>query len=239
MKIIKFNELSSTNDYLKENYQTLDNYTICTTSYQTKGKGRISRNWESQKNQNILMSILVKDFKKRTNFSNITLLVGCVVHKFLSKYTNSLKIKWPNDILVDNKKIVGILSEAKSINNQIDSIIIGIGININQTTFSSDINNLTTSLSLLTNNIYNNDELIIELSNMLITKLDNYLNLDDSYLNYLKDFLYAKGELISFFKDNTIHQGILLDVGVDGKLIINENNELFHLESGEIKIIRK
>ena len=105
----------------------------------------MTRVWHSCAGDNILMSILIKEFNDRTDLNLLSLVTGVAVHKFLSKYLNKLYIKWPNDVLVDNKKICGILLEGK-MNNNSKMVVIGIGININQTSFNDDINLLTTSL---------------------------------------------------------------------------------------------
>ena len=238
MKIIKLDEVSSTNNYLKENYQSLDNCQIVTTSFQTKGKGRITRSWESNKSENILLSILVKDLKERSNFETITLFTGCIVHKFLSKYLNNHLIKWPNDILVNKKKICGILVEGISYSNSLKALIIGIGININQISFSEEINNLTTSLKKELNKNFNIDELINELSILLIEELNKYLNNDDTYLTYLRENLFGLNQIIEFEKDHYIYSGKILDIDEDGCLAIEVDNKVIHLRSGEIKIKR-
>ncbi len=135
MKIIKKDVITSTNDFIKENYESLDNYTVVTANYQTNGKGRLSRTWEANSGENIIMSLLVKEFKEKTDLNLLSLVTGTSVHKFLKKYTDNLYIKWPNDILVNHLKICGILLEGK-INNNSKMIVIGIGININQITFN-------------------------------------------------------------------------------------------------------
>ena len=193
MNIIKKDIISSTNDFIKENYQSLDNYTIVTAKYQTNGKGRISRTWQSNSGENIIYSILINDFKNRTDLNLLSLVASTSVHKLLSKYLKNVSIKWPNDILVDNKKICGILLEGKS-NNISSMVVIGIGINVNQILFSSDINELTTSLNKELNKEFDIDLLIEELSTTLINDIESFLNNDNGFINYIRDNLYAKNQ---------------------------------------------
>ena len=110
MVIIKKDIISSTNEFIKENYETLDNYTVVTANYQTRGKGRMTRNWESSNADNILMSILIKEFKKRCDLNLLSLVASMSVHKFLKKYLDNLYIKWPNDILVNNKVALEVIN---------------------------------------------------------------------------------------------------------------------------------
>lgn len=238
MSIIKLEQVTSTNDYLKEHALNLNNYDICIADYQTKGRGRMNRNWESEPKTNLMMSILIKDLKKRTNYSNITLLAGCAVHQFLSKYLEKIEIKWPNDLLINHQKICGILAEGQTIANNKTILIIGIGININQKEYSLDIEQHTTSLAKETNQTYNLDELAKELSAILIQKIDGYLELDDSFIAYLRKHLYARGSMISYEEQGTLKEAVLLDVDEEGNLIINSANTLKRVKAGEIKIIR-
>lgn len=237
MTIIKKDVITSTNEFIKENFESFDNYTIVTANYQTKGKGRLSRTWQANNGENIIMSLLVKEFKTRTDLNLLSLVAGGSVHKFLNKYTNNLYIKWPNDILVDNLKISGILLEGK-INNNSKMIVIGIGININQTIFNEDINNLTTSLKKITETSYDIDILINELSNILISDIDEFLNGNNSYLDYVKDNLYGLNQEITYIKNDSLCEGIILGIDNEGRLIVKENNEILYINSGEIKIKR-
>lgn len=237
MNIIKKDIISSTNDFIKENYQSLDNYTIVTANYQTNGKGRISRTWQSNSGENIIYSILIKDFKNRTDLNLLSLVASTSVHKLLSKYLKNVSIKWPNDILVDNKKICGILLEGKS-NNISSMVVIGIGINVNQILFSPDINELTTSLKKELNKEFDIDLLIKELSINLLNDIETFLNNDNDFINYIRDNLYAKNQTITYMKNDILCEGIIIDIHDDGRLIVEENKKLLYINSGEIKIKR-
>lgn len=237
MLIIKKDVITSTNEYIKEHYETLDNYTIVTANYQTNGRGRMTRVWHSCAGDNILMSILIKEFNDRTDLNLLSLVTGVAVHKFLSKYLNKLYIKWPNDVLVDNKKICGILLEGK-INNNSKMVVIGIGININQTSFNDDINFLTTSLKKELNINFDIDLLIKELSNILVKEIDEYLNGNTSYIEYLRTNLYGINKLVEFIRNDVLCEGIILDIHTDGRLIVKEKDKILYVNSGEIKIKR-
>lgn len=237
MIIIKKDVISSTNEFIKENYETLSNYTVVTAKYQTAGRGRMTRNWESNDSDNILMSILVKEFKKRSDLNLLSLVASMSVHKFLKKYINNLYIKWPNDILVDNKKICGILLEGK-INTNSKMIVIGIGININQTAFNEDINLLTTSLKKELNKEFDISLLIEELTKILVNDIEEFLNGSNIFLDYIRTNLYGINKQIEYTRNNTLCEGIILDIHIDGRLIVKENSQILYINSGEIKIKR-
>lgn len=237
MLIIKKDVIPSTNEYIKEHYENLDNYTIVAANYQTNGRGRMTRVWHSTAGENILMSILIKEFNDRTDLNLLSLVTGVAVHKFLSKYLNNLYIKWPNDVLVDNKKICGILLEGK-MNNNSKMVVIGIGININQTNFDEEINLLTTSLKKELCINFDIDLLIKELSNILVKEIDEYLNGNTSYIEYIKSNLFGINKLIEFTRNDVLCEGIILGIHTDGRLIVKEKDQILYLNSGEIKIKR-
>lgn len=237
MVIIKKDIISSTNKFIKENYENLDNYTVVTAKYQTAGKGRMTRNWESSNADNILMSILIKEFKERSDLNLLSLVASMSVHKFLKKYLDNLYIKWPNDILVNNKKICGILLEGK-INNDSKMVVIGIGININQIVFNNEINDITTSLKKELDKDFDIDELINELVHILITDIEVFLNGSDEFIKYIRTYLFGINKLIEYTRNNTLCEGIILDIDETGRLIIKEQDQILHINSGEIKIKR-
>lgn len=237
MVIIKKDIISSTNKFIKENYENLDNYTVVTAKYQTAGKGRMTRNWESSNSDNILMSILIKEFKERSDLNLLSLVASMSVHKFLKKYLDNLYIKWPNDILVNNKKICGILLEGK-INNDSKMVVIGIGININQIVFNNEINDITTSLKKELDKDFDIDELINELVHILITDIEVFLNGSDEFIKYIRTYLFGINKLIEYTRNNTLCEGIILDIDETGRLIVKEQDQILHINSGEIKIKR-
>ncbi|WP_026705156.1 biotin--[acetyl-CoA-carboxylase] ligase [Flavobacterium soli] len=165
MKLIKLDAIDSTNDFLRNllTHNDPENFTVVTTEDQTKGKGQMGSVWVSEKGKNLTMSILVKDF----NFNieqiyDLNTAVATAIISVLEKYNiPKLSIKWPNDIMSDNKKVGGILIE-NSIkgSNQIDSII-GIGLNVNQDNF--DGLPKASSLSLMAKRSFEKEILLLEI----------------------------------------------------------------------------
>lgn len=136
---LHFDELESTSTYIKENYERLENYTFVSCDYQTNGHGRMNRQWVSSKGEDLLFSLLIKDPLLIKKFSDISLMSAVVIYKLLRHLgICNAKIKWPNDVYVNNKKIAGILLESISSGGGIDAMIIGIGINVNSVIFDID-----------------------------------------------------------------------------------------------------
>jgi|SRR5690625_972064 len=176
MKIITFDEISSTNDYLKDHFNKYNSFTIVKTNYQNKGRGQFDRVWNSEKNKNILFSILLKDISIN-KIETIKNIINYSLLTFLNQYNIKGIFKEPNDILVNNKKILGILIETKTLNiKYYEYVIIGIGINVNQTNFN---NFNATSFKLLNKTNYDINTLFNELIKTINDNLIKYYKKKD------------------------------------------------------------
>ena len=95
MKKIHFKTINSTNTYLKENYLKLPNFTCVSSAHQSHGHGRYNRSWESNENENLMFSMLIKDKTLINNFSSISLVSAVCVYKLLTSYKiKNISIKW-------------------------------------------------------------------------------------------------------------------------------------------------
>ena len=204
MKILKFSAISSTNDYLKEliSKSSIENYTVISTDFQSKGKGQAANKWVSSKGKNLLFSILVRfsnyEIAKQA-YINFAISIG--IYQVLKKYYPKIDIKWPNDIMAEDKKICGILIENTVKGNKLSYSIIGIGLNVNQLEFSKDLPNAI-SLKALKNRDIDRDILLIELLESIKQqiKILNEKSLDGLKFNYEKA-LFKKG-ITMMFKTN-------------------------------------
>ena len=135
MKLIKLNAIDSTNEYIKKNRDFFSDKELCVITFnQTEGKGQRGNNWVSEPGSNLCISLYFSDLNiNLKDLFNLNMLVSLNIIDILDSLSlKNLKIKWPNDILAENKKISGILIETFSKNNIIKDVIIGIGINVNQ-----------------------------------------------------------------------------------------------------------
>lgn len=168
---IHLTEVDSTNNYIKEiiDCENVEDVFIVSTDFQTGGRGQKGNDWESEHGKNLTFSILLKpDFILARNQFIISQLVSLAVKDTLSEYTDEISIKWPNDIYWKDKKICGILIENSLMGEHILQSITGIGLNINQTEFKSDAPN-PTSLSRITGNSYNLDEILGKVVNNILS----------------------------------------------------------------------
>ena len=146
-KIKYFDELPSTHLYVKENQDKLENGTVIIANKQTAGIGNHGRTWYTGSDDNIAMSMLFKPDCDLSSLNNITVYVAESIKKTIKNlYNIDLTIKYPNDLLLNNKKICGILTEINTISGKINYLIISIGFNVNEICFDDETIKIATSL---------------------------------------------------------------------------------------------
>jgi biotin-[acetyl-CoA-carboxylase] ligase BirA-like protein len=157
MAILTFDSIDSTNNYLKIHADSLPHFTIVRARFQHAGRGQLMRQWQSNPNENILVSFLLKTFSTYKNVKTIESAFIQLCQSFFKHYGVVVEHKLPNDLMVGGKKISGMLIETKQQADTLQHVILGIGLNINQTSF---VNLPTaTSLAILTKKTYLIDDL--------------------------------------------------------------------------------
>ena len=225
MKIIKLDAIDSTNTFLKElAYNTkLENFTVATAKAQKKGRGQMGATWVSEPGENLLCSVyvafdafLVKD-KVLINYAVSLAIVDILA----SLNVPRLAIKWPNDILSSGAKISGILIENVMRGKEIESAIIGIGLNVNQITFPQHLNKVT-SIRKEMSSRFNLDDLLVQFvialkKRILLRSSEDASSLKTLYLNWL-----YKKNIPTMFKDSSdvLFMGKIINVTSQGKLQI-------------------
>lgn len=139
--IIYFEKLESTQDYAKQivENENVDG-TIVITNNQTKGKGTKDRRWIAKENENITMTIILKPNWEVSKLDGLTLNIAEEIQKGIKElYSYNLKLKEPNDLLLNNKKICGILTQSSIISNKVKYVLIGIGVNVNQVEYDEEL----------------------------------------------------------------------------------------------------
>ena len=230
---IHFDEIDSTNNYLKNSYQLLDNFTFVSADYQSKGKGRNNRVWESSKGLNLMFSILIKDPKLLEVSTILSLMTAVEVAKLLNRYgIDNVSIKWPNDILIGDKKVCGILLEGQLPNY----IVIGVGLNVNQKEFPDNLRRPATSMS----NELNRDVDLEDLKEQLFPNIVNDFNkLDrDEYLSYFSKHNYLLNKRVKVNINQQLFIGEVVGVDNNFNIQILCNDILLHIDSGELEILQ-
>lgn len=161
MIIKRYEKIESTHKYLKENYKIHSSKTSIIANEQSEGIGTKGRNWFTGSNKNIAMSILYKPACEVKDLDGLTVKIAKVLQKEIyDLYNIELKIKEPNDLMLNNKKICGILTESNSSGNKVNYLIISIGFNVNEIDFPDEIKNIATSLKKETGKEFDKEKLI-------------------------------------------------------------------------------
>jgi len=237
MNFVNLETISSTNDYAKENLLGIPDKTAIYTYNQTHGRGRIGHSWESQKDKNIAISYVYKDLANR-DISFITYAVAVAVHKFLKSVlpNSDFKIKWPNDIYANEQKICGILCENVTYGKDPCDVVLGIGVNVNQSSYKLDdtFKVPPISMSMLSGEEYDLDALVRVLSLSVDGEIDKFRsNHDKSYLiSYINSYLYGKGKNVSFNYGSS--HGTLVELSTSGGVIIDCGGIKEEVISGEV-----
>ncbi len=242
MKLIKLDAIDSTNDFLKGllNAQTLENFTVVTAENQTNGKGQMGAKWVSEIGKNLITSILIKDILlNHSEIFQLNFAIALAICDGLNHFEiPKLSIKWPNDIMSDDKKIAGILIENSIKSDSSIVSVVGFGININQTNFE----NLPKASSL--KNIMNKDldknEILDKVYNAILNRIEQLQNkFENQLFDEYNDKLFKKRMMMPFENiENEKFMGIIQGVSPQGKLkMILENDEVREYEIKEISML--
>ena len=234
-KEIHFDTIDSTNLYLKENYQSLDDFLIVSSDYQSLGRGRNERIWKSNKGENLLFSLLLKRQDIISQGGFLSLVAAVSVSEILIKHGfKGVSIKWPNDIYIDGKKAVGILLEGQIK----EYLVIGIGVNVNQEDFEDGEYRIRpTSLFLESGEKIDINSFKKEIYEKLVSNIDNVNLLKQDFLLFYKEHDYLFDKDIRFYLNGELNKGKVLGVDDDFALLVKEEEKLIHLSSGEVSII--
>jgi BirA family biotin operon repressor/biotin-[acetyl-CoA-carboxylase] ligase len=226
LDIIKLIETDSTNKYaaglIAEN--KVSSSTLIYTLHQNSGKGLGKNTWHSQADKNLLFSLVVFYEIKAEEHFKLNMIVSLAICEFLLLKGIEVKIKWPNDIYCQNRKIAGILIENNIYGNLIKSSVIGVGLNLNQTEFPQELEN-PISLKQIKNTTYDIDEEVKLIAQILVDKIEQFKAKSFStVIKYYNKKLYRFG-LLSKFKDaEESFSGYIKDVNENGHLIICDQN---------------
>jgi len=229
----------STNDdaknFLSEQSSLLS---IQTSEQQIAGKGRNGKKWISPKGKNIYLSIGWLSNLKYSQLDGLSLAIGTILASTLNKFTqNQVGIKWPNDLLIEKKKIAGILIETIDINNQV-GVVIGIGINVHMSEEEGkEIDQSWISLDQLTDSINDRNEIIGDIVNKVFQLTTVFT--DEGFKPYKLD--YESLDMLKGKKCIVNIKGIyktvdVLGVNDKGEMLVKDGSENLTLRYGEVSI---
>lgn len=182
-----YEEIDSTNEELHR--LALDGAghgTVVSAKRQTAGKGRRGRKWEATEADNIYMSVLLRPKLATEKAPMLTLVMAQSVALILEKYGfERVQIKWPNDLILSGKKVCGILTEMHLREMEIDHVIVGVGINVNQKNFPEELVDKATSLLLECGKPIKKENMISEITDTFLKLYEKFAKIGD--LSFLQE----------------------------------------------------
>jgi BirA family biotin operon repressor/biotin-[acetyl-CoA-carboxylase] ligase len=237
-KIIYFNSISSTNSYAKNLIKkNAEEGTVIISDVQTNGRGRKNRNWLSPK-EGLWFSVLLYPKIPAQYAMYVTMAASISVVQAINKLTSLLPIiKWPNDLLLEGKKICGILTELDAEIDRINYCIVGIGINVNNYLDKELIEKAGSIIDF-----YNSKISRVELLKLFLYYFDiNYLKLISKNFDYIKDLWLSYADILDkkvrIIGEKNIITGLIVDIDDTGCLIINTNDKKIKVVSGDLEFI--
>ena len=240
--ILEFDTINSTNTFLLDNCKNIPNGTVVIANHQTEGRGRIGRNWVNEKDENLMFSVLFTNFKNN-QLSLLPLITGLAVVNSIKKIYDNIQvdIKWPNDIIINSKKISGILCESRISSNSVYAVL-GIGVNLCQNQDHFIQNNLIHGSSLF---IQTNKKIqAIDLLKVIIKNLEYLIQQyttegKNNIITMYKEKCITLNKQV-FISKNGCQENILAfakDIGEDGQLMcLDKNNLSFEVYSGDVSV---
>jgi len=214
--------------------------TLIVADSQSGGKGRRGRSWHSPKGSSIAMSLILKPELEPEKASMLTLVQAMAVTKALEDISGiSPQIKWPNDILVNEKKVCGILTEMNLDKTKISSIIIGCGINVNQDDFQEDIADIATSLKRETGQSFNRAELIGSVCRYFEEYFEQFMDTKDlsGIFDEYNSYLISKERMVKVLDPKGEFTGEAIGINVQGELMVKRTDgEIVKVYAGEVSV---
>lgn len=234
-----FPQTDSTNNAAKRTWD-LPEGTLFITEAQTDGRGRRGNAWASPPGSGIWMSLLLKPNLPPENIAEITLIAGLAVTRGINRHLPApaqAGIKWPNDVVMNGKKICGILTELSAEIDAVNYVVTGIGINVNTPSFPADLENKATSLFLETGIKQNRAVLVRSVLEEFEKWYTDYLAqgfsaVSDAY----KACCVTLGKQVRVTKGTESFTAQAVDLAAGGQLIVERDGEMVTINSGEVSV---
>lgn len=244
-EILFFEQLDSTNTQAKrlikeEAEEKVGHGLLILAEEQTSGRGRLGRDWSSPKRGGIWMSFVLNPRLPAESCPMLTLVAAVAVNEAIRRVSGlDSFIKWPNDIVINAKKVCGILTEATGLLSEGPNIILGIGINANRKDFPGELGLSATSLSLEGEKDINRSLLIAEICNSLEKYYEEFTEQGD--LTGLKaeyeKYLINRGKQVRVLAKDGEYTGTALGInGQGGLLVETKEKEITTVVSGEVSV---
>lgn len=223
-KVVYYDETDSTNNRAKDSGEKNGAHgTLFIADKQSAGKGRRGRVWESPPGKSIYMTILLRPEITPDKAPMLTLVMGLSAAEGIRKVSGvEAEIKWPNDIVMNKKKVCGILTEMATEMEYVNYVVIGVGINVNQKYFPEEIKETATSLYEETGNVYRRSELIAAVLKRFEKNYETFLEAGDlSGIRKAYDsILVNRGQEVKILEPGNEYTAVAEGINKNGELIV-------------------
>lgn len=234
---IYVDEVDSTNSLLLNGKEFTQNGTVVLAEHQTKGRGRKNREWYSNSGQNLTFSILINENINPKLINILSLGSAVVVAQSIENlFQLNVEVKWPNDVLINRKKVCGILTESTSKGNVINKIVVGIGINVNQPNFPGKFEIAPTSIRKEFKSEVSRERLLSELLNNFEEMFKEASEKPKNVLNDWRSRCKMIGEKIKVVEDDKTKFGVFDDIDDDGFLILKIGDKKEKIHFGDVSL---
>jgi len=233
-------EIESTNSELLSGKQLYrKNGTVLLAEKQIAGKGRKNRTWHSAKGLNLTFSVLLtKDLLHSINVNHLNLAASLAVSLAIENlFQLKTELKWPNDVLIDKKKVAGILTETSIKGTKVERVVIGFGLNLNQLVFQGEFNFPPTSLKLELKSDIDRENILAEILNNFEELLLQLETKPKIILNDWRAKCQMIGDKISITENDKVKSGIFYDIDDDGYLLLKRNDTIEKIHFGDVSFV--
>lgn len=240
-----FKELSSTNDFAKTRAnEGSPEATLVVAEKQSSGRGRMGRPWVAPAGSGIWLSLVLRPAIMPAQAAQLTFVSAVAVCQAVREFTGlKATIKWPNDLMLEDKKICGILTELSAEIDRINHVVVGIGLNVNQKKedFSSDIRDKATSLFLASGRRYRRLDLLVNILKIYDDIYHKYQKQGFSYiLEKWRELNSTLGYDVNVISQEETYHGQAVDIDEEGQLVVKTSyGELRYVMVGDISIRKK
>ena len=211
--------------------------TLIISEEQTAGRGQLGRNWYNPKQVNIAASVILRPELPIREASKLTLMAASAFARALNDRQLPVKIKWPNDLLLNGKKIGGILTEMQTEGDRIQAVILGFGINVNGGHIPTELSHRATSLRIETGQEHRRSELLAHLLSSLEAEYD--LLLEEGFApireHWLQHAAYL-GEEVTILASGKKRKGTMRGISDEGALLMEREGRIESIYSAEIAV---
>lgn len=230
-------EINSTNERLLTDEVITQHGTVLLAENQFVGRGRLGRKWISEKNMSLTFSILLTENIEPKNLNHINLGISLAVAKSLKNlYQLDVSLKWPNDVLISNRKVSGILLESVTKGEKIDRVVVGVGINVNQPTFEGKLLIPPTSVRREFGKPVKRERLISEVLNEFEIILEQIEKDPNAVLDSWRSKCDWIGERVMIINGNEELFGLFENIDSDGFLLLQQKDGIKKIISGDVSL---